>query len=69
MDQGGEGQNGGPMQRPDENGAPMGMPGANKEIADPATTIDKTTVITIIASLVLLLLSLLFVYRFKRRGR
>lgn len=66
---GGEGQNGGPMQRPDENGAPMGMPGANKEIADPATTIDKTTVITIIASLVLLLLSLLFVYRFKRRGR
>jgi len=66
---GGEGQNGGPMQRPDENGAPMGMPGANNEIADPAATIDKTTVITIIASFVLLLLSLLFVYRFKRRGR
>lgn len=64
----GEGPNGGPMQRPDENGAPMGMPGANNEIADPAATIDKTTVITIIASLVLLLLSLLFVYRFKRRG-
>ncbi|WP_232540720.1 CotH kinase family protein [Lysinibacillus fusiformis] len=64
-----EGQNGGPMQRQDENGAPIGMPGANKEIVDPATTIDKTTVITIIASLVLLLLSLLFVYRFKRRGR
>jgi len=66
---GGEGQNGGPMQRPDENGAPMGMPGANNEIADPAATIDKTTVITIIASFVLLLLSLLFVYKFKRRGR
>ncbi|WP_336636327.1 CotH kinase family protein [Lysinibacillus fusiformis] len=66
---GGEGQNGGPMQRPDENGAPMGMPGANNEIDDPAATIDKTTVITIIASFVLLLLSLLFVYRFKRRGR
>lgn len=66
---GGEGQNGGPMQRPDENGAPMGMPGANNEIADPAATIDKTTVITIIASFVLLFLSLLFVYRFKRRGR
>ncbi|MCG7436654.1 CotH kinase family protein [Lysinibacillus fusiformis] len=66
---GGEGQNGGPMQRPDENGAPIGMPGANNEIADPAATIDKTTVITIIASFVLLLLSLLFVYRFKRRGR
>lgn len=66
---GGEGQNGGPMQRPDENGAPMGMPGANNEIADPDATIDKTTVITIIASFVLLLLSLLFVYRFKRRGR
>lgn len=64
----GEGPNGGPMQRPDENGAPMGMPGANNEIADPAAIIDKTTVITIIASLVLLLLSLLFVYRFKRRG-
>ncbi len=64
-----EGQNGGPMQRPDENGAPMGMPGANNEIADPAATIDKTTVITIISSLVLLLFSLLFVYRFKRRGR
>jgi len=66
---GGEGQNGGPMQRPDENGAPIGMPGANNEIADPAATIDKTTVITIIASFVLLLLSLLFVYRFKRRSR
>lgn len=64
----GEGPNGGPMQRPDEHGATMGMPGANNEIADPAATIDKTTVITIIASLVLLLLSLLFVYRFKRRG-
>ncbi|UXJ68885.1 CotH kinase family protein [Lysinibacillus fusiformis] len=64
----GEGPNGGPMQRPDEKGAPMGMPGANNEIADLAASIDKTTVITIIASLVLLLLSLLFVYRFKRRG-
>lgn len=65
----GDGQNGGPMQRPDENGAPMGILGPNNEIADPAATIDKTTVITIIASLVLLFLSLLFVYRFKRRGR
>jgi len=64
-----EGLDGGPMQPPDENGAPMGTPGVNHEISNPATVIDKTTLFTVIACLVLLLLSLFFVYKFKRRGR
>ncbi|KPN94411.1 CotH kinase family protein [Lysinibacillus sp. ZYM-1] len=64
-----EGQDGGPMQPLDENGAPMGMPGVNHKISNQATVIDKTTLLTIIACLMLLLLSLFFVYKFKRRGR
>lgn len=64
-----EGLDGGPMQPPDENGAPMGTPGVNHEISNPATVIDKTTLFTVITCLVLLLLSLFFVYKFKRRGR
>jgi len=64
-----EGQDGGSMQPLDENGAPMGMPGVNNKISNQATVIDKTTLLTMIACLMLLLLSLFFVYKFKRRGR
>lgn len=64
-----KGQDGGSMQPPDENGAPMGMPGVNYKISNQATVIDKTTLLTMIACLMLLLLSLFFVYKFKRRGR
>ncbi|MEK5233956.1 CotH kinase family protein [Lysinibacillus sp. FSL K6-0232] len=64
-----EGQNGEPMQRPDGNGFPMGMPGANGEASNQATVIDKNTVLTVTVSLVLLLLAILFVVKFKRRGR
>lgn len=62
-----EGQNGEQMQPPDENGAPMGMPMPNaaNETSNRAPVIDKYTVV---ACLVILLLALLFVVRFKRRG-
>ncbi|WP_320940159.1 CotH kinase family protein [Lysinibacillus capsici] len=64
-----DGQNGEQMQPPDGNGAPMGMPGANSEAANHGPVIDKNTVFTAITCLVLLLLALLFVVKFKRRGR
>lgn len=64
-----DGQNAEQMQPPDGNGAPMGMPGANSEAANHETVIDKNTVFTAITCLVLLLLALLFVVKFKRRGR
>ena len=57
------------MQPPDGNGAPMGMPGANSEAANHEPVIDKNTMFTAITCLVLLLLALLFVVKFKRRGR
>lgn len=60
----GNGQNAEQMQPPDGNGAPMGMPGANHE-----PVIDKNTMFTAITCLVLLLIALLFVVKFKRRGR
>lgn len=63
------GQNGEQMQPPDGNGAPMGMPGANSEAANHEPVIDKNTMFTAIICLVLLLLALLFVVKFKRRGR
>jgi len=63
------GQNGEQMQRPDGNGAPMGMPGANGEAANQEPVIDKNMVFTAITCLVLLLFALLFVVKFKRRGR
>lgn len=63
------GQNGEQMQPPDGNGAPMGMPGANSEAANLEPVIDKNTMFTAITCLVLLLLALLFVVKFKRRGR
>lgn len=63
------GQNGEQMQPPDGNGAPMGMPGANSEAANHEPVIDKNTMFTAITCLVLLLLALLFVVKFKRRGR
>lgn len=63
------GQNGEQMQPPDGNGAPMGMPGANNEAANHEPVIDKNTMFTAITCLVLLLLALLFVVKFKRRGR
>ncbi|MCM0625867.1 CotH kinase family protein [Lysinibacillus sp. OL1_EC] len=63
------GQNGEQMQPPDGNGALMGMPGANSEAANLEPVIDKNTMFTAITCLVLLLLALLFVVKFKRRGR
>ncbi|MCS5502830.1 CotH kinase family protein [Lysinibacillus sp. A4] len=63
------GQNGEQMQPPDGNGALMGMPGANSEAANHEPVIDKNTMFTAITCLVLLLLALLFVVKFKRRGR
>lgn len=63
------GQNGEQMQPPNGNGAPMGMPGANSEAANHEPVIDKNTMFTAITCLVLLLLALLFVVKFKRRGR
>lgn len=63
------GQNGEQMQPPDGNGAPMGMPGANSEATNLEPVIDKNTMFTAITCLVLLLLALLFVVKFKRRGR
>lgn len=60
---------GGPMQRPDQNGGPMGMPGQNNEQLNQATVIDKNTVITIVVCLTLLIVALLGVLKFKRRGR
>lgn len=59
---------GGPMQRPDQNGGPMGMPGQNNEQLNQATVIDKNTVITIVVCLTLLIVALLGVLKFKRRG-
>ncbi len=64
----GEGQNGEPMQPPGGNGFKMGEPGANGEASNQATVIDKNTVLTVMVSLVLLLLAILFVFKFKRRG-
>ncbi|MGR7912215.1 CotH kinase family protein [Lysinibacillus capsici] len=63
------GQNAEQMQPPDGNGAPMGMPGANNDAANHEPVIDKNTMFTAITCLVLLLLALLFVVKFKRRGR
>lgn len=63
------GQNGEQMQPPDGNGAPMGMPSANSEAVNHEPVIDKNTMFTAITCLVLLLLALLFVVKFKRRGR
>lgn len=63
------GQNAEQMQPPDGNGAPMGMSGANSEAANHEPVIDKNTMFTAITCLVLLLLALLFVVKFKRRGR
>ncbi|AVK86751.1 hypothetical protein C3943_26425 [Lysinibacillus sp. B2A1] len=60
---------GSPMQRPDQNGGPMGMPGQNNEQLNQATVIDKNTVITIVVCLTLLIVALLGVLKFKRRGR
>lgn len=63
------GQNGEQMQRPDGNGGPMGIPGVNGEAANQEPVIDKNMVFTAITCLVLLLFALLFVVKFKRRGR
>ncbi|WP_286925521.1 MULTISPECIES: CotH kinase family protein [Lysinibacillus] len=64
-----QGERPGPMQRPDQNGGPMGMPGQNNEQLNQATVIDKNTVITIIVCFTLLIAALLGVLKFKRRGR
>lgn len=66
----GEGPNGdGPMQRPDQNGGPMGMPNQSDEQLKQETVIDKNTMLTAIVCLALLIIGLLFVFKFNRRGR
>ncbi|MFB7157580.1 CotH kinase family protein [Lysinibacillus sp. NPDC056232] len=64
----GERPNGdGQMQRPDQNGGPM-WPNQGDELKQ-ETVIDKNTVLTAIVCFALLIVALLFVFKFKRRGR
>ncbi|MEY9977147.1 CotH kinase family protein [Lysinibacillus sp. RC79] len=58
---------GGPMQRPDQNGGPM-WPNQGDELKQ-ETVIDKNTILTAVVCFVLLIVALLFVLKFKRRGR
>ncbi|MGE7998245.1 CotH kinase family protein [Lysinibacillus sp. NPDC093190] len=58
---------GGPMQRPDQNGGPM-WPNQGDELKQ-ETVIDKNTILTAVVYFVLLIVALLFVLKFKRRGR
>ncbi|MFJ6209658.1 CotH kinase family protein [Lysinibacillus sp. NPDC092081] len=59
---------GGPMQRPDQNGGPM-WPNQGNEQLKQGTVIDKDTIFTAAVCFVLLIVALLFVLKFKRRGR
>lgn len=68
-DQGEKPNGGGPMQRPDQNGGPMGMPNQSDEQLKQETSIDKNTILTVIVCFALLIVALLFVFKFKRRGR
>lgn len=63
------GQGNAQMQRPDKNGQGMGMPGQDGEQTGPSQGIDRDTMITFGISVVVLLLALVFVFRFNRRGR
>ena len=57
------------MQRPDKNGQGMGMPGQNGEQTAPSQGIDRDTVFAFSISTIVLLLALVVVFRFNRRGR
>ncbi len=59
---------GGPMQRPDKNGGPM-WPNQGDEQQKQGTVIDKNTILTAAVCFVLLIVALLFVLKFNRRGR
>ncbi|WP_433595655.1 CotH kinase family protein [Lysinibacillus xylanilyticus] len=59
---------GGQMQRPDKNGGPM-WPNQGGEQLNQGTVIDKNTVLTAIVCFALLIVALLFVLKFNRRGR
>ncbi|MBG9454593.1 hypothetical protein ABE61_10950 [Lysinibacillus sphaericus] len=59
---------GGPMQRPDQNEGPM-WPNQGDEQLKQGTVIDKNTVLTAIVCFALLIVALLFVLKFNRRGR
>ncbi len=59
---------GGPMQRPDQNGGPM-WPNQGDEQLKQGAVIDKNTVLTAIVCFALLIVALLFVLKFNRRGR
>lgn len=59
---------GGPMQRPDQNGGPM-WPNQGDEQLKQGTVIDKDTILTAAVCFVLLIVALLFVLKFNRRGR
>ena len=60
--------NNGEMQPPGQNGGPMGMPDGNNEQTQ-ATKIDKNTCIEFGISFILLIIALIFVIKFNRRGR
>lgn len=65
----GERPNGvGQIQRPDKNGGPM-WPNQGGEQLNQGTVIDKNTVLTAIVCFALLIVELLFVLKFNRRGR
>lgn len=66
----GERPNGdGPMQRPDQNGGPMWPNQGDEQQLKQGTVIDKNTVLTAIVCFALLIVALLFVLKFNRRGR
>ena len=67
MPQGGQGS--AQMQSPDQNGKVMDMPGQTSEQTAPSQSIDRNTLITVVISIAALMLALLFVFRFNRRGR
>lgn len=61
--------NGDQMKRPNRNEEAMGMRGQTGGGAVPSGSIDKSIVIMVLISLVILLCALVFVFRFNRRGR
>ncbi|MGE7691093.1 CotH kinase family protein [Lysinibacillus sp. NPDC097214] len=66
--QGERSNGGGPMQRPDQNGGPM-WPNQGDEQLKQEIVIDNNTILTVIVCFALLIVALLFVFKFKRRGR
>lgn len=59
---------GGPMQRPDQNGGAM-WPNQGDEQLKQGSVIDKNTILTAVVCFALLIVALLFVLKFNRRGR